>query len=123
MNLHIRQHIWARERLDHFPPYSPVRGMCLDKAARNHHSASCLAATLPWVETGFSNTTQQCRPALLKRPPSLRQVGAAEVLEDLRVPSGNRLENLKGDRTGQHSAEPCKAQILSVDESSPRSVE
>ncbi|MDQ0613462.1 proteic killer suppression protein [Microbacterium sp. W4I4] len=33
----------------------------------------------------------------------LRQVGSAEVLEDLRVPPGNRLEGLKGDRAGQHS--------------------
>ncbi len=28
---------------------------------------------------------------------------AAERLEDLRVPPGNRLEKLKGDRAGQHS--------------------
>ena len=28
---------------------------------------------------------------------------AAEKLEDLRVPPGNRLEKLKGDRAGQHS--------------------
>lgn len=33
----------------------------------------------------------------------LRQVGSAESLEDLRVPPGNRLEALKGDRGGQHS--------------------
>ena len=33
----------------------------------------------------------------------LRQVGSDEVLEDLRVPPGNRLEALKGDRAGQHS--------------------
>ncbi|WP_085510496.1 type II toxin-antitoxin system RelE/ParE family toxin [Plantibacter flavus] len=33
----------------------------------------------------------------------LRQVGAAEMLDDLRVPPGNRLEPLKGDRAGQHS--------------------
>ena len=33
----------------------------------------------------------------------LRQVGSAEVLDDLRVPTGNRLEALKGDRAGQHS--------------------
>jgi proteic killer suppression protein len=32
----------------------------------------------------------------------LRQVGSAESLEDLRVPLGNRLEALKGDRAGQH---------------------
>jgi len=28
---------------------------------------------------------------------------AAEVLDDLKVPPGNRLEKLQGDRTGQHS--------------------
>ncbi|MBS6332162.1 type II toxin-antitoxin system RelE/ParE family toxin [Cutibacterium avidum] len=33
----------------------------------------------------------------------LRQVGSAEMVEDLRVPPGNRLEALKGDRAGQHS--------------------
>ncbi|MED5799780.1 type II toxin-antitoxin system RelE/ParE family toxin [Gordonia sp. Z-3] len=33
----------------------------------------------------------------------LRQVGSAESLDDLRVPPGNRLEALKGDRAGQHS--------------------
>nr|WP_241249441.1 type II toxin-antitoxin system RelE/ParE family toxin [Agrococcus sp. KRD186] len=33
----------------------------------------------------------------------LRQVGSAESIEDLRVPPGNRLEALKGDRAGQHS--------------------
>ena len=33
----------------------------------------------------------------------LRQLDAATVLEDLRVPPGNRLEKLKGDRAAQHS--------------------
>ena len=33
----------------------------------------------------------------------LRQVGAAESLDDIRIPPGNRLEALKGDRAGQHS--------------------
>ena len=33
----------------------------------------------------------------------LRQVGSAEVLDDLRVPPCNRLEALKGDRSAQHS--------------------
>ena len=28
---------------------------------------------------------------------------AAEILQDLRVPPGNRLEKLKGNRSGQHS--------------------
>lgn len=33
----------------------------------------------------------------------LRQLEIAARLDDLRVPPGNRLEALKGDRTGQHS--------------------
>jgi proteic killer suppression protein len=33
----------------------------------------------------------------------LRQLEIAGNLEDLRVPPGNRLEALKGDRTGQYS--------------------
>lgn len=28
---------------------------------------------------------------------------AAETLDDLRIPPGNRLEKLRGDRNGQHS--------------------
>ncbi len=33
----------------------------------------------------------------------LAALDAAERLEDLRVPPGNRLEALRGDRAGQHS--------------------
>ena len=33
----------------------------------------------------------------------LRQLQVAGRLDDLRVPPGNRLEALKGDRLGQHS--------------------
>lgn len=33
----------------------------------------------------------------------LALVDAAERLDDLRVPPGNRLEKLRGDRAGQHS--------------------
>lgn len=43
-------------------------------------------------------------PAELHRT-MLRKLGlvdAAEQLEDLRIPPGNRLEKLKGDRAGQH---------------------
>ena len=39
------------------------------------------------------------RPALRK----LRILDAASTLGDLRVPPGNRLEKLEGDRDGQHS--------------------
>lgn len=33
----------------------------------------------------------------------LRQLEIAGMLDDLRVPPGNRLEALKGDRSGRHS--------------------
>jgi proteic killer suppression protein len=33
----------------------------------------------------------------------LLMLDAAETLSDLRVPPGNRLEMLRGDRAGQHS--------------------
>lgn len=33
----------------------------------------------------------------------LRQLDIAAVLDDLRIPPGNRLERLKGDRAGQYS--------------------
>jgi toxin HigB-1 len=33
----------------------------------------------------------------------LRMLDAAQNLDDLRIPSGNRLERLRGDREGQHS--------------------
>ena len=33
----------------------------------------------------------------------LAMLDAAEGLDDLRIPPGNRLEALKGDRAGQHS--------------------
>ena len=33
----------------------------------------------------------------------LRMLDAAEVIADLRVPPGNRLERLAGDRAGEHS--------------------
>lgn len=33
----------------------------------------------------------------------LRQLGYAQTLDELRIPPGNRLEALKGDRWGQHS--------------------
>ena len=46
---------------------------------------------------GFSRDVQ--RAALRK----LVILDAAELLDDLRVPPGNRLEKLKGDRKGQYS--------------------
>ncbi len=51
------------------------------------------------------------REPVRKLPADVRRVAlrklvlldAAESLEDLRVPRGNRLEKLTGDRAGQHS--------------------
>jgi proteic killer suppression protein len=40
------------------------------------------------------------RPSFRRK---LDQLNQAHALEDLRVPPGNRLEALKGDRKGQHS--------------------
>jgi proteic killer suppression protein len=45
----------------------------------------------------FDQLTQ--RAALRK----LLIMDAAETLDDLRIPPGNRLEKLRGDRRGQHS--------------------
>lgn len=44
----------------------------------------------------FGSIERQARRKLL-------MLDAAEVLEDLRRPPGNRLEALHGDRAGQHS--------------------
>ena len=40
------------------------------------------------------------QPAALRK---LRYLDAAASLDDLKVPPGNRLEALKGDKAGQHS--------------------
>src|SRR5450759_2863170 len=46
----------------------------------------------------------------------LNQVHAAGCLEDLRIPPGNRLEALKGDRKGQHSIRiNDQAHLLALD--------
>jgi len=42
----------------------------------------------------------ELRRAMLRK---LVAVDAAEALDDLRVPPGNRLEKLRGDRAGQYS--------------------
>lgn len=61
---------------------------------------------------GNRNTERLFRREPVRRyPADLRRVmlrklvaiDAAEALDDLRVPPGNRLEKLKGDRVGQHS--------------------
>jgi toxin HigB-1 len=65
------------------------------------------------IRTFASKETEKIfhRQPVQKLPPNLRRVAqrklllldAAEQLDDLLVPPGNRLEKLAGDRKGQHS--------------------
>jgi proteic killer suppression protein len=52
-----------------------------------------------------SKAARQLLPSQLWRQGrrKLEAVDQAGALDDLRVPPGNRLERLKGDRSGQHS--------------------
>ena len=59
----------------------------------------------PDTEALFQRRRSRRLPAALQRV-ALRKlvvIDAADSLTDLRVPLGNRLEALKGDRSGQHS--------------------
>ena len=59
----------------------------------------------PDTEALFDRRRSRRLPAALQRV-ALRKlviIDAADSLSDLRVPPGNRLEALKGDRSGQHS--------------------
>ncbi len=59
----------------------------------------------PETEALFQRRRTRRLPASLQRV-ALRKLAildAADSLADLRVPPGNRLEPLKGDRAGQHS--------------------
>ena len=61
--------------------------------------------TDPDAERVFQGLRSRKLPADLQRP-TLRKLvylHAAHTLNDLRVPPGNRLEALRGDREGQHS--------------------
>ncbi len=57
------------------------------------------------TERLFQRQVSRRFPANLHQPMwrKLAILNAAECLEDLRIPPGNRLEKLSGDRTGQHS--------------------
>ena len=59
----------------------------------------------PDTERLFQRERVRRYPAELLRAMlrKLALVDAAEQLEDLRVPPGNRLEKLRGNRAGQHS--------------------
>jgi toxin HigB-1 len=53
-----------------------------------------------FLREGRTRFAQALRRAALRK---LLLLDAAESLEDLRVPPGNRLEKLSGDREGQYS--------------------
>lgn len=53
-----------------------------------------------WNEQYVKSIDRKLQRAALRK---LELLHAARDVEDLRVPPGNRLEPLKGDRTGQHS--------------------
>ena len=58
------------------------------------------ADTQALFETGTSKRFASIASVATRK---LAQLDAAETLEFLRAPPGNRLEALKGDRAGQHS--------------------
>ena len=53
-----------------------------------------------WLRERSRKLDQPTQRAALRK---LLIMDAAETLDDLRVPPGNRLEKLRGDRAGQHS--------------------
>lgn len=59
----------------------------------------------PETETIWSGWRSRRLPSDIQRVAlrKLRLLNQAKVLGDLRAPPGNRLEALKGNRTGQHS--------------------
>ena len=57
------------------------------------------------AEKLFQRKTSRNLPLNIQRKAryKLEILDAAEVLQDLRIPPGNQLERLSGDRKGQHS--------------------
>jgi toxin HigB-1 len=53
-----------------------------------------------WEREQVRQFGQELQRAAQKK---LRLLNAAETINDLRIPPGNRLEKLAGDRDGQHS--------------------
>lgn len=53
-----------------------------------------------WNGTGSRRLPADIQPVARRK---LRMLNNATSLKDLRIPSANRLEALKGDREGQHS--------------------
>lgn len=63
-------------------------------------SFACKETERIWREERSRRLPPEIQQKALDR---LQLLNAATRLEDLRVPPGNRLEALKGDRKGQHS--------------------
>jgi len=59
----------------------------------------------PLTEAAFAGEARKGFPADLLKVTrrKLQMIAAAYGLDDLKLPPGNRLEALKGDRKGQHS--------------------
>src|SRR6266571_3854611 len=77
---------------------------CVNNVSRYHKAC---AAILPGQGhrgcLASAAVTQACPPLHRAAWRKLAMLDAAEVLADLRVPPGNRLEKLAGDRAGQYS--------------------
>lgn len=67
-----------------------------------------------WLRQRTRKLDQDVQRAGLRK---LVILDAAEALDDLRVPPGNRLEKLKGDRAGSYSnpRQPAMAHLLQMD--------
>ncbi len=124
---------FAAHLAEHVLPHLPTRGHRLGKRVvggfaqtmvRRHHArrrvacASLIAGLSCYMIRSFKDTgtgdlffgreTKAARkllPTELQRQASkkLDALDSAAILDDLRVPPGNRLEALHGDRRGQHS--------------------
>lgn len=102
-------------------PYEPTRGLCKILANVNHAAreysrfaiiTQCVTIHRVTIKSfKCSETKQLFERQRVKRfrniesvaRRKLEQMEWSESLDDLRVPPGNRLEALRGDRAGQHS--------------------
>jgi len=73
--------------------------------ASRYYSAVIRSFKDPEAELIFKRERSQKLPQNILRPAlkKLLVLDAADALGDLRIPPGNRLEKLSGDRKGQHS--------------------
>lgn len=69
----------------------------MDRMLRSFHDKDTEAV---WRRRRSKRLDPPLQRAALRK---LAILDAAEVLADLRIPPGNRLEKLSGDRAGQHS--------------------